>query len=434
MSKPYITETVHNERVKGGHLETCLDGKHTKIDIRMLRQEIPAHCFQPSTFRSISFVIHDLCIYFIILSIFIWLDKRVNYWFGVLIRLIVYPFLASLPLTGLWVLAHECGHGAFSANSVVANIFGFILHSALLAPYFAWRSSHARHHQFANNISTDLNYVPPTKEEYKELFRGKVDLDHMVEDAPIIILFRIVTQQIVGWPWYLLTHITAGPHSSPKPSRGWWDNSHFMASSSLFRPNEFWAIVGSDVGIIATCLALYVGGERFGTSTVLWVYVLPWMWVNHWIVMITYLHHTSPSLPKYTPESWTYIRGALATVDRDPGAVLKYMFHHIIDLHVIHHLFPRIPHYHAREATGAIKHLLGPYYHVDKGSYWRALWIGFTQCQWVEADPDKTLSATLYSTPQASDENVKGSKASNETGVLWYRSGRMPRPATVMHS
>lgn len=56
--------------------------------------------------------------------------------------------------------------------------------------------------------------------------------------------------------------------------------------------------------------------------------------------MITYLHHTSPTLPKYTPESWTYLRGALATVDRDPGFLLRHLMHHIIDLHVVHHLFP----------------------------------------------------------------------------------------------
>lgn len=52
-------------------------------------------------------------------------------------------------------------------------------------------------------------------------------------------LLRILLQQVIGWPWYLLTHITAGPRSSPRPSRGWWDNSHFLPSSSLFRPDEF---------------------------------------------------------------------------------------------------------------------------------------------------------------------------------------------------
>ncbi|KAI1338333.1 fatty acid desaturase-domain-containing protein [Xylariaceae sp. FL0016] len=393
MSTLYVTETVHAEPVKGGEIDGTLDGKSARIDIQMLRRNIPAHCFQPSTTRSLGFVLHDSVIFLAILYSAFWLVDWLTYWPALLIRLVVYPFLASLPLTGLWVLAHECGHGAFSSNSFLANSVGLIIHAALLTPYYAWRSSHGRHHQFANNISTDLNYVPPTRDEYGELFRGKVDLDELVEDAPVVVLLRIILQQVIGWPWYLLTHITAGPNSSPKQSKGWWDNSHFLPSSSLFRGNEFWEIAVSDIGIMVMCAALYLGGLKFGSSTMMWTYVLPWMWVNHWIVMITYLHHTSPTLPKYSPKSWSYLRGALATVDRNPGPVLKYMFHHIIDLHVIHHLFPRVPHYHAQEATDAIKPILGDHYHVDKGSYLRALWVAFTQCQWIEADPDKTQSA-----------------------------------------
>uniref|UniRef100_A0A3Q7JV28 Fatty acid desaturase domain-containing protein n=1 Tax=Solanum lycopersicum TaxID=4081 RepID=A0A3Q7JV28_SOLLC len=39
------------------------------------------------------------------------------------------------------------------------------------------------------------------------------------------------------------------------------------------------------------------------------------------------------------------------------GVGLK-VFHHIPDTHVLHHLFSTIPHYHALEATRAIKSLL----------------------------------------------------------------------------
>lgn len=102
------------------------------------------------------------------------------------------------------------------------------------------------------------------------------------------------------------------------------------------------------------------------------------------IVLITYLHHTSPDLPKFSAETWTYLRGALSTVDRDPGFVLRHLMHHIIDLHVIHHLFPRIPHYRAQEATDAVRPLLGKYYRSDNSSYYGALYRNFRDCQWVE--------------------------------------------------
>ncbi|KAK7756734.1 hypothetical protein SLS62_001177 [Diatrype stigma] len=462
MGDLYTTETIHGELVKGGEIEGSVNGKEINIDIKGLRSQIPAHCFKPSTARSLGFLARDLAFFLALLAAALTLESRVvdhsrhqldhhHHYFddykpslAATIRFLIccgaYPFLASLPLTGLWVLAHECGHGSFSASRAVANSVGFAVHSALMLPYFAWRSSHARHHQFANNVSTDLNYVPPTRAEYRELLRGPrpipepepdagLDVDHLVEDAPAVVLLRIVLQQVVGWPWYLLTHITAGPNSSPRKSRGWWDNSHYVPSSSLFREHEFWRVLASDLGIAAVCYGLYLAAQRYGFWTVTWTYVLPWMWVNHWIVMITYLHHTSPSLPKYTPESWTYLRGALATVDREPGFVLRHMFHHIIDLHVVHHLFPRIPHYHAQEATDAIKPLLGDYYHTDQSSYWGALWVAFTQCQWVEPDAEKTHRAGEH---DASDGGR--ARPDDETGVLWYRPGRMPGPAKFMRS
>ena len=53
---------------------------------------------------------------------------------------------------GLWVLAHECGHGAFSDNRRLQDAVGYVLHSALLVPYFSWQRSHAVHHQHTNHV------------------------------------------------------------------------------------------------------------------------------------------------------------------------------------------------------------------------------------------------------------------------------------------
>ncbi|KAI1779642.1 delta-12 fatty acid desaturas-like protein [Hypoxylon cercidicola] len=399
--------------------EPSRNNRTTNIDIKTIRDQIPAHCFKPSTFRSIAFVLHDLGFYFVFLAGTLCIRRYADSWTSFILCYVIFPYLAGICLTGLWILGHEAGHGAFSSNSTVANSIGFVIHSALMSPYFAWRSSHARHHQHMNNLSTDLNYVPPVRKEHMIRFgtcTGGNDWSDMMEDAPIVIFLRILLQHVIGWPWYLLSHITAGPNSSPRKSRGWWDNSHFLPNSSLFRKDEFWYILVSDVGILSMCAVLYTVGQSFGSAAMVWTYVLPWMWVNHWIVMITYLHHTSPSLPKYTPESWTYLRGALATVDRDPGFFLKHMFHHIIDTHVVHHLFPRIPHYHAQEATEAIKPLLGAYYHVDRTSLWRALWIAFTECQWVEPDSDKTFQANIYNSSTDTQE-VDG------RAILWYRPG-----------
>ena len=49
------------------------------------------------------------------------------------------------------------------------------------------------------------------------------------------------------------------------------------------------------------------------------------------------------------PQEWSYLRGGLSTIDRDFGVFNK--IHHDIGTHVLHHLFPQIPHYHLTEAT-----------------------------------------------------------------------------------
>lgn len=249
-------------------------------------------------------------------------------------------------MCALKIIGHEAGHSAFSKSDTLNNTVGFILHSALLTPYFSWRSTHRRHHIYANNLLKDHNYVPPQRTEYAaSLLANKIGIDadrleELSEDAPLVTFLRIILQQVIGFPWYLLTNITAAPTSLPKdPSAKPLGNSHFAPTGGLFRPEEAGAIFLSDLGLLAMGTALYQAGTIFGFSNLALLYLQPYMWLNHWIVAITYLHHTHPDLPKFENESWTFLKGATATVDRELGWVGKYMFHSIIEFHVIHHLF-----------------------------------------------------------------------------------------------
>ncbi len=105
-------------------------------------------------------------------------------------------------------------------------------------------------------------------------------------------------------------------------------------------------------------------------------------------VAITFLQHTDPTLPHYHPETWTYTRGAAATIDRDFGFIGRHLFHGIIETHVAHHYISTIPFYHADEASEGIKKVMGKHYRSDtKGGAWgfiRAIWTSSRVCQWVE--------------------------------------------------
>ena len=41
----------------------------------------------------------------------------------------IYTFWAGLVGTGLWIIAHECGHQAFSESKFLNNVVGWVLHS-----------------------------------------------------------------------------------------------------------------------------------------------------------------------------------------------------------------------------------------------------------------------------------------------------------------
>ncbi|PKU81005.1 Omega-3 fatty acid desaturase, endoplasmic reticulum [Dendrobium catenatum] len=89
-----------------------------------------------------------------------------------------------------------------------------------------------------------------------------------------------------------------------------------------------------------------------------------------WLDLVTYLHHHGhdEKLPWYRGKEWNYLRGGLTTLDRDYGW-MNNIHHDDIGTHVIHHLFPQIPHYNLIEAaTEAAKPVLEKYYREPEKS------------------------------------------------------------------
>jgi omega-6 fatty acid desaturase (delta-12 desaturase) len=75
-------------------------------------------------------------------------------------------------MTGVWVLAHECGHQSFSDSELVNNTIGTICHSLLLVPYHSWRISHGKHHNNTGSCENDEVFAPSTRADWgKELLR-----------------------------------------------------------------------------------------------------------------------------------------------------------------------------------------------------------------------------------------------------------------------
>ena len=91
----------------------------------------------------------------------------------------------------------------------------------------------------------------------------------------------------------------------------------------------------------------------------------------------------------YSPEAFTWLRGALATIDRSLGPFLDYKTHYIASSHVVHHLISSMPFYNAQEATEYVAPVIGEYYAKADGGLWsflRALYYNMRYCGDVEGE------------------------------------------------
>ncbi|MCB9927763.1 MAG: fatty acid desaturase, partial [Planctomycetaceae bacterium] len=116
---------------------------------------------------------------------------------------------------------------------------------------------------------------------------------------------------------------------------------------------------------------------------VLALYVGPYLFVNFWLVLYTWLQHTDVDVPHFEDEEWSWVLGAFMTIDRPYGPVLDFLHHRIGSTHVAHHVDARIPHYNAKRATEALKTAFPELYLYDPTPIPKALWRIATNCNVV---------------------------------------------------
>jgi len=292
----------------------------------------------------------------------------------------VYWWFQGLIFTGIWVIGHECGHGAYSDHKIVNDVVGFITHSFLWTPYFSWKISHHRHHSNHASMERDEVYVPKTREDLgiPNKPNDQINWEEIFGDTPIYTLYMLIRQQVLAFPAYLLFNVS-GQKTYPK-----WTN-HFDPNSILFTKAQRGAVIMSNIGIAAMVWGVCHSSAIWGAGEVIKYYGLPWLCVSHWFIMITYLHHTDPNLPHYRGKEWNFQRGAAATVDRPfLGWQGRFFLHDVAHYHVVHHFFPKMPFYHGPEATQHLKAFIGEHYAFSDKPSFKALWESYNFCQFVE--------------------------------------------------
>ncbi|OSD07329.1 hypothetical protein PYCCODRAFT_1430581 [Trametes coccinea BRFM310] len=395
------------------------------LTIKDLLSAIPAHCHKRSAFRSSLYIVMDVVIIAGFYKLARFLDAFITpehialphpylYTAASFSLWALYTFFVGLFATGLWVIAHECGHQAFSESKTINNAVGWVLHSALGVPYHAWRITHAKHHASTGHMTQDQVFVPKTRSELglrpfdpaqENLAGSSVTEEVMRElydalgDSPIGAIYGSLRYLIGGWPAYLLWN-ASGQSRYPK------DTSHFKPTAVMFRPDQRGQIIISNVGIMLWMAGITMAISQWGFFEVFRVYLVPYLWVNHWLVLITFLQHTDPILPHYRASEFTFPRGALSTLDRsllgDLGSVMAWLgafaTHGISETHVAHHVSSKIPHYHAWEATDALRKRLAQHGIKLQGrpGGWAEVYRVFKECKFVEDEGDILFYKNAY--------------------------------------
>jgi len=344
-----------------------------------VRAAIPEGCGEPSLVRSFAALAGSLVVTAVPVVAAARLLPMTWVW---LPAWVAYAILCGTAATGLWVVAHECGHGAFARSRVLRDTVGFTLHSALLVPYFSWQRSHAVHHARTNHLDEGETHVPTRAADHRPppdtAFRRLVGPDAFVAAT-------IARLLLLGWPAYLLAGATGSPRRGT--TNHFWPAAPF--DTELFPPRWHRRVWASAAGVAVVVALLAAWAVRAGSVVpVLALYVGPYLVVNAWLVLYTWLQHTDVDIPHFADPEWSWMLGAFQTVDRPYGRVVDLLHHRIGTTHVAHHIDHRIPYYRARAATAAVSAAFPEWYRYDPTPIPAALWRVARDCRAVEEYPD----------------------------------------------
>jgi omega-6 fatty acid desaturase (delta-12 desaturase) len=99
-----------------------------------------------------------------LLWVLMWLSLSVGYWLTLLLAVPAAGFMVRL-----FIIQHDCGHGAFFRHRLTNSWVGRVLGVLTLTPYDYWKHNHAIHHATSGNLDRrgigDIETL--TVEEYR---------------------------------------------------------------------------------------------------------------------------------------------------------------------------------------------------------------------------------------------------------------------------
>jgi len=227
----------------------------------------------------------------------------------------------------LFMLQHDCGHGAFFRSQRVNNLVGGLLGIVTLVPYSYWKRAHAIHHATAGNLDArglgDVNTL--TVREFVGLSRWR-RLLYRVYRHPAALL-------IVGPIWQF-----GIKHRLPLDVPRTWKR-------------ELVGVQLTNLGLAALIGVLWY---LVGLKAFLLIQVPIWFIAGSFGVFLFYIQHQYEDTYWRYREAWNYHAAGLEGASHVKMPRPLQWATASIGLHHIHHVASRIPNYNLQRAQDAI--------------------------------------------------------------------------------
>jgi acyl-lipid omega-6 desaturase (Delta-12 desaturase) len=301
-------------------------------NIAQVIEILPDRVYENPTALGLAYFARDLLLYGAVVTALIFSDHA----------LLLLPLwvLAALVISALFIVGHDCAHGALFQSKRLGYVIGQIAMLPALHVYEAWVYGHNRIHH-GHTVREVMDYVwhPASPADYRAMTR----------------LQRLMHR--LKWSW-----LGAGVYYGWDI---WWRNMIRFTP-----PEKIAADVRRDRGIVfayafaASAALLALGAARYGgLGGALWmwtkVFAVPFALWNYSIGIAVYVHHISPEIAWHGRREWTRFKGQMEGTTILHIPVWLNFFYHNIFLHVPHHVDMRIPFYHLDEAADAIRERFG---------------------------------------------------------------------------
>jgi omega-6 fatty acid desaturase (delta-12 desaturase) len=240
-----------------------------------------------------------------------YLSLNISYWLTLVLSVPTMGFLVRI-----FIIFHDCGHGAFFKSRRANDIVGFLCGVLTFTPYQWWAYDHAVHHATSGDLDRrGVGYLwTLTVAEYWELPPSK-RLLYRVYRYPLVLFFIAPM-----FAFLVFGRLTQGVTQKRALQSVHFTNLALLALVLLLG----WAI-GFDSLFLVQLPIVFLAG-----ATAMWLF-----YVQHQFEDAYWEHH----------EDWEYSTAALQGSSFYKLPKVLQWFSGNIGFHHIHHLSPRIPNY-----------------------------------------------------------------------------------------